>query len=184
MRKFLLVTIVLLIFGLLLASGGYCAYRAIRAGTAYLLIQQGEDKQRIGDRAGAIADYTQAIALEPQSILAYIYRGVAKRDQHDLAGAIEDYSHVIAVDPKYAEAYLGRGFARQAKKDFDGTIADFSNVIELVSTNAEPGHRWKYWAYEYRALARAIDKNEMFVIPKPIAMDTLETLLIEFGIAA
>jgi nitrogenase iron protein NifH len=39
-------------------------------------------------------------------------------------------------------------------------------------------------ADEYRALARAIDKNEMFVIPKPIAMDTLETLLIEFGIAA
>ena len=39
-------------------------------------------------------------------------------------------------------------------------------------------------ADEYRALARAIDKNEMFVIPKPIAMDKLETLLIEFGIAA
>ena len=39
-------------------------------------------------------------------------------------------------------------------------------------------------ADEYRALARAIDQNEMFVIPKPIAMDKLETLLIEYGIAA
>jgi nitrogenase iron protein NifH len=36
-------------------------------------------------------------------------------------------------------------------------------------------------ADEYRQLAKAIDENQMFVIPKPIEIDELEALLIEFG---
>jgi nitrogenase iron protein NifH len=39
-------------------------------------------------------------------------------------------------------------------------------------------------ADEYRSLARKIDSNTMMVIPKPLAIDTLEKLLIEYGIAA
>jgi nitrogenase iron protein NifH len=39
-------------------------------------------------------------------------------------------------------------------------------------------------ADEYRALAKAIDDNELFVIPKPLAIDELESLLIEFGVVA
>ena len=38
-------------------------------------------------------------------------------------------------------------------------------------------------ADEYRALAKKIDGNDMFVIPKPITTDELEKLLIEYGIA-
>ncbi len=38
-------------------------------------------------------------------------------------------------------------------------------------------------ADEYRALARKIDANDMFVIPKPLGINDLEKLLIDFGIA-
>jgi len=38
-------------------------------------------------------------------------------------------------------------------------------------------------ADEYRALARKIENNTMFVIPKPLEIDELEKLLIDFGIA-
>ncbi len=38
-------------------------------------------------------------------------------------------------------------------------------------------------ADEYRKLARAIDANELFVIPKPLAVNDLETLLLDFGLA-
>jgi nitrogenase iron protein NifH len=38
-------------------------------------------------------------------------------------------------------------------------------------------------ADEYRMLAKAIDENEMRVIPTPLEMDALEKLLIDFGIA-
>ena len=37
-------------------------------------------------------------------------------------------------------------------------------------------------ADEYRTLARNIDGNEMFVIPKPLEIEELESLLLEFGI--
>jgi nitrogenase iron protein NifH len=38
-------------------------------------------------------------------------------------------------------------------------------------------------ADEYRNLAKQIDENDLFVIPKPLAIEELEKLLIEFGIA-
>jgi nitrogenase iron protein NifH len=37
-------------------------------------------------------------------------------------------------------------------------------------------------ASEYRALASAMDGNEEFVIPKPLAMNELESLLMEYGL--
>ena len=37
-------------------------------------------------------------------------------------------------------------------------------------------------ADEYRALARKIDANSLFVIPKPMAIDDLESLLLEYGL--
>jgi nitrogenase iron protein NifH len=37
-------------------------------------------------------------------------------------------------------------------------------------------------ADEYRTLAKAIDENPMFVIPKPLPINDLETLLLDFGL--
>jgi nitrogenase iron protein NifH len=37
-------------------------------------------------------------------------------------------------------------------------------------------------AEEYRTLARKIDNNEIFVIPKPLKIEALESLLLEFGL--
>ena len=48
-------------------------------------------------------------------------------------------------------------------------------VIDFEPTHAQ--------ADEYRALASKIDGNDMFVVPKPLAIEALEKLLIEFGIA-
>jgi nitrogenase iron protein NifH len=38
-------------------------------------------------------------------------------------------------------------------------------------------------ADEYRSLAKAIEENKMFIIPKPLEISELEKLLMEFGIA-
>jgi nitrogenase iron protein NifH len=39
-------------------------------------------------------------------------------------------------------------------------------------------------ADEYRTLAKAIDDNDMFVVPKPLRIEELENLLIQYGVAA
>jgi nitrogenase iron protein NifH len=44
-----------------------------------------------------------------------------------------------------------------------------------------PAHRQ---AEEYRTLARKIAENKMLVVPKPLEMEELEDLLMEFGIMA
>jgi len=38
-------------------------------------------------------------------------------------------------------------------------------------------------AEEYRTLAKKIDQNQNFVIPKPLTTEELEGLLMEYGIA-
>lgn len=60
------------------------------------------------------------------------------------------------------------------------------NMVQRAEINRktvidfEPTHPQ---ADEYRALAKKIDENKMFVIPKPLSIDELEKLLIEFGIS-
>jgi nitrogenase iron protein NifH len=49
-------------------------------------------------------------------------------------------------------------------------------VIEYDSEHSQ--------AEEYRTLAKKIDANEMKVVPSPLPIDELESLLIEYGIAA
>ncbi len=48
-------------------------------------------------------------------------------------------------------------------------------VIDFEPTHAQ--------ADEYRALAKKIDENQMFVVPNPLEIEELEKLLIDFGIA-
>ncbi len=43
----------------------------------------------------------------------------------------------------------------------------------------EPGHAQ---ADEYRTLANKIEQNDMYIVPKPLEMEELENLLVEFGI--
>ncbi len=60
------------------------------------------------------------------------------------------------------------------------------NMVQRAEINRktvidyEPSHSQ---ADEYRALAGKIDANKMFVVPKPLAIEELEKLLIDFGIA-
>jgi len=60
------------------------------------------------------------------------------------------------------------------------------NMVQRAEINRktvieyEPSH---VQADEYRTLANNIDKNTAFVVPKPMEIDDLENLLIDFGIA-
>ena len=60
------------------------------------------------------------------------------------------------------------------------------NDVQRAEINRKTVIEWNPQAEqadEYRTLARAIDGNEMFIIPKPLAMNELEKLLMDFGLA-
>ena len=61
------------------------------------------------------------------------------------------------------------------------------NDVQRAEINKKTVIEWNpaaKQADEYRALARAIDNNKMFVIPQPIGIEELEKILIEFGVLA
>jgi nitrogenase iron protein NifH len=60
------------------------------------------------------------------------------------------------------------------------------NDVQRAEINRKTVIEWNPQAPqadEYRKLGRAMDSNEMFTIPKPMAINDLEKLLIDFGVA-
>jgi tetratricopeptide (TPR) repeat protein len=93
---------------------------------------QGLEKQNEGDLKGAIADYDQAIRLNPDFAHAYYKRGNARFKVGDKREAIADYDQVIKLEPDYAGPYNNRGNARYALGDKQGAIKDLQKAIELT----------------------------------------------------
>jgi len=91
----------------------------------------------IGDDGQAIADYDQAIALDPDFAEAYSNRGSAYADKGDLDHAIADYDQAIALKPDFAKAYYNRGVTYDEKGDLDHAIADYDQAIALKPDYAD-----------------------------------------------
>src|SRR5437763_1709801 len=64
-----------------------------------------------GDYDHAVADYTEAIRLDPQYTHAYIGRGLTWYNTGDYHRAIPDYNEAIQLNPNLALAYYDRGLA-------------------------------------------------------------------------
>jgi tetratricopeptide (TPR) repeat protein len=102
-----------------------------RKAKAALLVDNGIEKAKSGDKKGSIADFDQAIILDPKFSTAYLNRGSVKSDLGDIKGAINDYDQAIIINPQYAQAYANRGFAKAQLRDMQGTLADFKIAAPL-----------------------------------------------------
>jgi tetratricopeptide (TPR) repeat protein len=78
-----------------------------------------------------IAEYDEAIRLNPDYSEAFNNRGNDRRAQGDLAGASADYDEPIRLDPGNAAAFNNRGTARYDRGDLAGAIADYDEAIRL-----------------------------------------------------
>ena len=59
------------------------------------------------------------------------------------------------------------------------------NVVQHAEIHKETVIQYKPKAHqedEYRELARKIEENELFVVPKPMTQDRLEEILLEYGL--
>jgi tetratricopeptide (TPR) repeat protein len=84
-----------------------------------------------GEYDNAIADYTEAMCLDPKYALAYRSRGLAHFKKGEYDNAIADYTEAIRLDPKDAQAYCCRGLAHAEKGEHDKAIADYTEANRL-----------------------------------------------------
>ena len=80
----------------------------------------------------AIAEFDEAIRLNPDYAYAYYNRGLAYFDLGQLERAIQDYDEVIHLYPVYAEAYYNRGFAYRPLGKKTEAITNFKVFITLT----------------------------------------------------
>lgn len=93
---------------------------------------RGYCKMSLFDYAGAIKDFTVAIAHNPNDPEIYYNRGYSKRQLMDNSGAVLDYTKAIELRPEYAKAFLNRGVVYYDQRKFALAIEDFSKVLELM----------------------------------------------------
>ncbi len=98
---------------------------------------QGREKVNKGDYQGAIADYNQAIQLNPNYADAYIGRGTTQDILGNKQGALDDYNQALRINPNLTDAYLGRGGIRLLLGDKQGAIDDFNQVVQTNPNNAD-----------------------------------------------
>src|SRR5215472_902837 len=74
-----------------------------------VLIARGDSDARKGDYDKAIADYTEALRLEPKNAAAFAKRAwsYARKDDYDKAFA--DCTEALRLEPKLVLAYSNRG---------------------------------------------------------------------------
>ena len=88
-----------------------------------------------GELDRAIADFNEAIRLDPKFALAYNNRGLAYRDKGELDRAIADFTEAIRLDPKFAVAFRNRGRAYLYAGALPKALADLSQSSELDPEN-------------------------------------------------
>jgi S1-C subfamily serine protease len=88
-----------------------------------------QNKAQKGDYRGAIADYNQTLALNPNFGEVYFRRGLARNVLRDWKQAEADYSSAIVVKSDHAEAYTNRGLIRNILKDWVRAKSDFDIAI-------------------------------------------------------
>ncbi len=120
----------LLPFRVLVFFGWLCAHAAAQESVADLL-QRGLAKHRDKDFSGAIAVFSQAIALEPNNALAFHTRGATHAAANDFQRAIADFTRAIELNPTWPQAFRSRATARMKANDLAGWTADTDRAKEL-----------------------------------------------------
>lgn len=99
---------------------------------------RGLNFQRQGNNQAAIADFNQAIRLEPNNPIAFLARGYSYHLQQDYQGATAAYEKAIAQNAKLLPAVNNLGLIKYELQDTEGAIRQFQAAIAIDNRSAEP----------------------------------------------
>jgi tetratricopeptide (TPR) repeat protein/S1-C subfamily serine protease len=100
---------------------------------AYAYTNRGIAKRDLGDKEGAISDWSQAIKFNPNFAKAYNNRGFVNSELGNRQRALADFDRAIIINPNYANAYYNRAYVKSDLGDSQKAITDLNRAIEINS---------------------------------------------------
>lgn len=104
--------------------------------TAWDYIRRGNRADDEGHPREAIAEYTNAIKLNPNHAIAYNNRGFVYNSLKQYENAIDDFTKAIELNPNYDTAYSNRGVTYKNLKQYENAINNYNKAIELNPNDA------------------------------------------------
>lgn len=92
----------------------------------------GLDKNEAGDRAGALAEFERAAALQPELPEPHLMLGIAYADREDYARAIREYDLYLAAVPENFAAWSNRAHVHFKLGDLAAARADIDRAAQLA----------------------------------------------------
>src|SRR5215471_12923858 len=94
----------------------------------------------------AIADYTEALRLNPRYQLAFSRRAAAEVAKEHYPAAISDATEAVKINPEDDFAYATRAAARYFMRDYSGSVSDFTEALRITPRDATR-YVARAWAY-------------------------------------
>ncbi|MFD6184339.1 tetratricopeptide repeat protein [Streptomyces goshikiensis] len=103
------------------------------AGQSLALTLRGRNHRNADTYPQALADYEQALALDPENERAHFGRGRTRHLTGRLDEAIADYTRAVELAPEELMNVAFRGLALQVAERYEEAIADYDRSLELKS---------------------------------------------------
>jgi Tfp pilus assembly protein PilF len=103
-------------------------------------VNRGILRARVGDHAGAMADYNRALKLDPQEPEAYLNKAtLVLKSQRDWQQARTLFDEALRHNTRRPEfAHYGRAIAHELGGDVTSAYADYRKAAELAPAWEEP----------------------------------------------
>jgi tetratricopeptide (TPR) repeat protein len=141
----------------LAAVGAVVAYQAAARQHDYsALLTRGDRALRDEQTLGAIEDYSGAIALRPDSMLAYLRRGQTYQRRGDLEAAVRDFRRASAIDPTATRPLEALGDTLYQLQRYDRAAGAYERSVRLDDRSARVTYKLALAHYRSRAFDAAL----------------------------
>ena len=92
----------------------------------------------LGDRQSALESCNQILAITPNDVNAFNFRGILHYEMGDRTAALAAFDQAIKCDPQNIVPYCNRGYVRSEHGDQLGAIADYSAALRADAESSLP----------------------------------------------